>query len=110
MMGGYAAAHLVAAVARPEIAGAMETLAKAGAESRKWRSSMDSLLQELTKMGFLRAAQASALAPFDAIGDFLRGTHGIMLDMYRQPEKLIAATEKVLPMQLQGPHHIYPTS
>ena len=102
MMGGYAAAHLVAAVARPEIAGAMETLAKAGAESLRWRSSMDSLLQELTEMGFPRSAQASAMAPYDVIGDFLRGTRGIMLDMYRQPEKLIEATEKVLPMQLEG--------
>ena len=35
-------------------------------------------------------------APMDAIADLLRGMRGIMLDMYRCPEKLIAASEKVL--------------
>jgi hypothetical protein len=35
-------------------------------------------------------------APLDAIADLLRGMRGIMLDMYRCPEKLIAASEKVL--------------
>jgi hypothetical protein len=35
-------------------------------------------------------------APMDAIADLLRGMKGIMLDMYRCPEKLIAASEKVL--------------
>ena len=35
-------------------------------------------------------------APMDAIADLLRGMRGIMLDMYRCPDKLIAASEKVL--------------
>jgi hypothetical protein len=30
-----------------------------------------------------------AYAPFDYIGDFLRGTRGIMLDMYRVPGALL---------------------
>ena len=35
-------------------------------------------------------------APMDAIADLLRGMRGIMLDIYRCPDKLIAASEKVL--------------
>ena len=35
-------------------------------------------------------------APMDAVADLLRGMRGIMLDMYRCPDKLIAASEKVL--------------
>ena len=35
-------------------------------------------------------------APLDAIADLLRGMRGIMLDMFRCPDKLIAASEKVL--------------
>jgi len=35
-------------------------------------------------------------APMDAIADLLRGMKGIMLDMFRCPDKLIAASEKVL--------------
>jgi len=102
MMVGYAAVHLTAALARPEVTNAIETLSKAGAESMRWRSIMDSIHEELGGMGFPSCAQAIAEAPYDVIGDFLRGTRGVMLDMYRRPDKLIEATERVLPMQLQA--------
>ena len=102
MMVGYAAVHLTAALARPEVASAIETLSKAGAESLRWRSIMDSVHEELAGIGFPSCAQSIAVAPYDVIGDFLRGTRGVMLDMYRRPDKLIEAIEKVLPMQLQA--------
>jgi len=102
MMIGYGVAHLITALARPEVANAIETLIKAGAETLKWRSIMNSLQKELTEVGFPLWAEATALVPFDVIGDYLRGTREVMLDMYRRPEKLIAATEKVLPMVLQS--------
>ena len=41
-------------------------------------------------------------APFDTLGDFFRGTKGIMLDMYRRPEKVIQACEKILPMMIES--------
>ncbi len=40
----------------------------------------------------------ATLAPFDVIGDFLRGMRGILTDMYRCPEKLLAAMERITPM------------
>ena len=43
-----------------------------------------------------------AYAPFDSIGDLLRGTRGSMLDMYRIPDKLLEAMEKLIPFSLQG--------
>lgn len=39
--------------------------------------------------------------PFDIIGDTLRGTRGIMLDMYRQPGKVLAAVERLVPIAVQ---------
>jgi len=102
MMTGYAAAHLTAVLARPEIINAIETAIRAGAESARWRSIMDSIQEELAGMGFPSCAHSIAVAPFDVVGDFLRGTRGVMLDMYRNPDKLIKATEKILPMQLQA--------
>jgi uroporphyrinogen-III decarboxylase len=39
-------------------------------------------------------------APFDTIGDTLRGTKGIMLDMYRQPDKLLQAMEAITPIMI----------
>jgi uroporphyrinogen-III decarboxylase len=41
-------------------------------------------------------------APFDMIADMLRGTQGVVMDMYRQPDKLQAAMEKVTPMAIKG--------
>ena len=41
-------------------------------------------------------------APFDALGDFFRGTKGVVLDMYRRPEKVMAACEKLLPIMLES--------
>ncbi len=40
-------------------------------------------------------------APFDTLGDTLRGTRAIMLDMYRQPTKLLAALERLVPIAIE---------
>jgi hypothetical protein len=40
-------------------------------------------------------------APFDTIGDTLRGTRAIMLDMYRQPDKLLAALDRLVPIAIE---------
>ncbi|MBI5441419.1 MAG: hypothetical protein HY900_09440 [Deltaproteobacteria bacterium] len=42
-----------------------------------------------------------ALAPFDIIGDTLRGTRAVMLDMHRRPEALIAACDAVTPAAIR---------
>jgi uroporphyrinogen-III decarboxylase len=36
------------------------------------------------------------------ISDFLRGMRGTMIDMYRRPDKLIQACEKLLPTQVEA--------
>ena len=40
-------------------------------------------------------------APFDTLGDTLRGTRGLMLDMYRQPKKVLAAVERLVPIAIE---------
>jgi Uroporphyrinogen decarboxylase (URO-D) len=40
-------------------------------------------------------------APFDAMSDALRGMYGIMLDIRRQPEKLIAAQDRLTRFELE---------
>jgi len=85
-----------AVLSEPEVAGAIETLLKGGAEANRVRSKMIAFVKEMEELGFPSQFGAVAYAPFDCIGDFFRGTRGAMLDMYRNPDKLIAATEKVL--------------
>jgi uroporphyrinogen-III decarboxylase len=43
-----------------------------------------------------------AMAPFDSIGDVLRGTRGVMFDMYRQPDKLHEAMDKVADIAIEN--------
>jgi uroporphyrinogen-III decarboxylase len=40
-------------------------------------------------------------APFDILADTLRGSRGIMLDMYRQPDMILAAVERLLPIYIK---------
>jgi Uroporphyrinogen decarboxylase (URO-D) len=41
------------------------------------------------------------IVPFDIVGDTLRGTTGVMLDMYRYPDKLVAACEALTPTAIR---------
>jgi len=57
--------------------------------------------KEMAAAGFPSFLGGLAKAPFDVIGDTLRGTRGIMLDMYRQPDKLLEALEVVTPLMIK---------
>jgi uroporphyrinogen-III decarboxylase len=43
-----------------------------------------------------------AKAPFDTLGDTLRGTQGIIFDMYRQPDKLLAAIDVITRLTIEA--------
>jgi len=51
--------------------------------------------KKMADLGFPPHFGSGIYAPFDYIGDFLRGTKGIMLDMYRCPDKLLEVLDKV---------------
>jgi hypothetical protein len=93
--GGYfGAVALGEALARPEIAQAIKTLQKAGREYAKLRSKMAAFNGEIEKLGFPVNGVGGGGAAFDQISGSLRGMRGTMLDMYRQPDKLIEAIER----------------
>ena len=45
--------------------------------------------------GFPSPGPGMCKAPFDILGDTLRGTAAIMKDMYRRPDKILAALDKI---------------
>ena len=92
----------VAVLGIPEVAAAFERLLKAGAEAQRMIAEANSFVEEMKRLGFPCQFGSTAYAPFDYIGDFLRGTRGIMLDMYRNPDKLLEAVEKALPIMIEG--------
>ena len=81
---------------------AVDSLIKARQEALKWNQEMSTLEKEVEQLGFPSFSLAATFAPFDIISDRLRGMRGSMLDMYRQPDNLLAAIEQVLPLMLDG--------
>jgi hypothetical protein len=57
--------------------------------------------QVMAEMGLPALPGGFTKAPFDIIGDTLRGTRAIMLDMFRQPGKLLAALDRIAPIATQ---------
>lgn len=88
--------------ADPGVAGAMQSLLKAGAEAREMIGKMMHFTTDMKGMGFPSQFAAVAYAPMDYIGDFLRGTRGILMDMLRIPDKLHEVLKKVVPIILKG--------
>jgi uroporphyrinogen-III decarboxylase len=103
MVMGYPGVGLTALLTIPEVAGAFASLYKAGVEAAKWAAATAEFHKEMTGLGFPPLANelGAALAPFDLFSDMLRGMRGTMLDMYRQPDKLLEAMEKVLPLVIE---------
>jgi hypothetical protein len=85
----------------PEVIGALETLKAAGQESAKIGAYARRYGVEMKQAGFPIQIGGVCQAPYDTLGDFFRGTKGIMLDMYRRPDTLIKACEKLLPFMLE---------
>ncbi len=92
---------LAAPFTRPEIQKAYQSLIDAGKEMMKRDKELMRFNKEALAEGFPALRGAMAVAPFDAIGDSLRGTHGVIMDMYRQPEKLLEAIEMVTPKAIR---------
>ena len=95
VMGIGSAIGFVTPAARPNIQAAFKAMFEAGMEQIKWGEKVGACAREVTAAGFPGIRGASALAPFDSIADILRGTTGASKDMYRQPDKLIEAMEKI---------------
>ena len=85
----------------PEVIEALETLKAAGQESARIGSYVRKFGVEMKEAGYPVQFGGICQAPYDTLGDFFRGTKGIMLDMYRRPETLIKACEKLLPFMLE---------
>ena len=84
----------------PEILGAFESLFKAREEAVKWSQAISASNKKVMEAGFPMLLGGQCKAPFDLLGDTLRGTQGIMLDMYRRPDKLIEAMERLTPLMI----------
>ncbi len=106
MIGGQGLSALLGLLLRPEFKQLAEKLSQAAGEQEKLRSEAMEFADVMNYLGFPNqygggtggglGAGGIPSAPFDTISDNLRGMRGTMLDMYRCPDKLLAACEKIL--------------
>ncbi len=85
----------------PPVQNALKALMEAGNEALKWVGAVGAFTNEAIGLGFPSMWGGFTKAPFDTIGDTLRGTKGVMLDMYRQPDKLLKAMDVLTPIMIK---------
>jgi uroporphyrinogen-III decarboxylase len=95
--------HVVASMSPfglPDVQDALKTFMKAGEEARAWQKKMSEVNRKQDELGFPSTGGGFCYAPFDFLGDTLRSTRGIAMDMYRRPEKLQEAIERSTPLMI----------
>jgi uroporphyrinogen-III decarboxylase len=96
----------VSVMADPDIRKTFQTLMDLADEQKKHQSVVMEMAREALSRGYpaFRSiiGPTAGGAPFDHFADLLRGTHGIVLDMYRQPKKLHEAMEHQLKLALSS--------
>ena len=91
---------ILSALGSPDAIKAIEALREAAIETRKMSLSTVSWLKEMKELGFPALAHGSTYTAFDYLADMLRGTRGAMVDMYRNPDKLKQALERITPWMI----------
>jgi hypothetical protein len=84
----------------PDVRAAYQAIIDYGVATSKWMIPLMQFNQEATAAGYPTLFGGQSHAPFDILADTLRGTKGILLDMYRQPEKVLKAMEKIVRMNI----------
>jgi len=91
----------VAQYGDPEVRASFQAVLEAGLETVRWMEAVADVRRATHEAGIPSLAGAMAGAPFDFMGDALRGTKGIMMDMYRQPGKILEAVDRITPMLIE---------
>ncbi|MEE8419757.1 MAG: uroporphyrinogen decarboxylase family protein [Dehalococcoidales bacterium] len=75
-----------------------KTLLKAGQAQSKAEKITADFSEEMALLGFPPASHGGGAggAPFDSLSDIYRGMRGAMIDMYRCPDKLLAACDQIV--------------
>jgi uroporphyrinogen-III decarboxylase len=87
----------------PPMREAMEKILQAGLEAKTWIEACAAIDREtISTLGLIGMVGGFSKAPFDIVGDTIRGTRAIMLDKFRQPKELLAAVERLVPLAIDA--------
>jgi hypothetical protein len=103
MRGFMMSNYWLMALCDPEVRKIFEKLMSLTDEQIKWSQSSMEINNYIKAHGYpsMWGGGIIAGAPFDHFADALRGTHGIVMDMYRQPKKLHEAMECYLKLAIE---------
>jgi uroporphyrinogen-III decarboxylase len=85
-----------------DVQAAFSSLVEAGEETIRWRDALRQLNASIMGKGYPAFSGGFTKAPFDVIGDTLRGTREVLMDMYRRPDELIEACERITPFMIKS--------
>jgi uroporphyrinogen-III decarboxylase len=94
----YLPVFYIAQFADPEVRSSILALLDAAQEASQWLDTLKKIGIAANEKGVPSFIGGRSRAPFDFIGDSLRGTKGVMIDMYKRPEKLLEAIDRVTPI------------
>jgi hypothetical protein len=83
-----------------EMVAGLEKLTAAAKAVNEWGKVVFAEMGEVQALGFPPFAGSATKAPFDILGDTLRGTKGVIVDMFRYPDKVLAACDRLTPVAL----------
>ena len=86
----------------PPFQAMLRTMMEAGDELMKMLAVVGQTGGMIAGAGFPGMGLNIVKTPFDYLGDTLRGTKGILMDMYRHPKDLLAATEAYVPVLINA--------
>lgn len=86
---------LLMTLGQPDVYEAFQKLADAGREMNRYQQVVMKFGREAQAAGYPGIRGGVAFAPLDSLGDALRGTKGVIMDMYRRPEKVLQAVELI---------------
>jgi hypothetical protein len=86
-----------------EMTAGLKRLTKAAEVLNEWAKVIFPTMGEVMGLGFPPYAGSATKAPFDILGDTLRGTKGVIVDMFRYPDKVLAACERLVQIAIDWP-------
>jgi hypothetical protein len=89
-------------LANPRVQEMLLKLVEVGREYQRMMSIMGPGMGAAAANGYPGASATLAKAPFDTLGDTLRGTASIMKDMYRRPEKVLEACDRIADLTIDS--------
>jgi len=82
------------AFARPRVRESLQRLMAAGEEVERMMQHHFAFTDRMSALGYPLTNGSTSIAPYDFLADYFRGARGVMTDLYRRKDKLLALLDK----------------